>query len=166
MPDNHRGLHHGRTQAAVPTTSARRPAHPCAKFHVVKTPASRVQIGPGLPASSGPLPASPIGHFFLAGDYTMQRYLARWRVRRAGGQAPAPRRSASPPARCGDRVTVLVASPTATPKSSLNLRSAYEACRGNGPVAKTFYLGTLLMAAGQTAGDLGHLTSGVAAPTS
>jgi len=43
-------------------------------------------------------------------------------------------------------VTVLVASPTATPRSSLNLDQAYEACRQEtAQWAKTFYLGTLLM---------------------
>ncbi|APD47648.1 MULTISPECIES: phytoene synthase [Synechococcaceae] len=43
-------------------------------------------------------------------------------------------------------MTVLVASPTATPRSSLNLDQAYEACRQEtAQWAKTFYLGTLLM---------------------
>ncbi|MCT0201382.1 phytoene synthase [Synechococcus sp. CS-601] len=40
----------------------------------------------------------------------------------------------------------MVASPTATPRSSLNLDQAYEACRQEtAQWAKTFYLGTLLM---------------------
>ncbi|APD47649.1 15-cis-phytoene desaturase [Synechococcus sp. CS-602] len=45
------------------------------KFHVVKTPQSVYKSVPGC-QQLRPSQQSPIANFFLAGDYTMQRYLA------------------------------------------------------------------------------------------
>lgn len=45
------------------------------KFHVVKTPRSVYKATPGR-QKCRPSQKTPIGNFFLTGDYTMQRYLA------------------------------------------------------------------------------------------
>jgi 15-cis-phytoene desaturase len=45
------------------------------KFHVVKTPRSVYKATPGR-QQHRPTQKSPIANFYLAGDYTMQRYLA------------------------------------------------------------------------------------------
>eukprot|EP00192_Tetraselmis_astigmatica_P003270 CAMPEP_0117653134 /NCGR_PEP_ID=MMETSP0804-20121206/3024_1 /TAXON_ID=1074897 /ORGANISM="Tetraselmis astigmatica, Strain CCMP880" /LENGTH=552 /DNA_ID=CAMNT_0005459279 /DNA_START=56 /DNA_END=1714 /DNA_ORIENTATION=- len=55
-------------------SKAASPAHLC-KSSVVKTPQSIYQMGAGMQRHR-PTQATPVTNFFLAGDYTLQRYLA------------------------------------------------------------------------------------------
>jgi len=137
--------HHGRnSKRCSPTTSGGDEPAPPGQGSTWSRRRSRVYKIRSLAASSsGPPSKSPIANFF-PGEVTTpcSAYLASMEGAVLSGQSSAPRRSASPPGPCGDRVTVLVASPTATPRSSLNLDQAYEACRQEtAPVAKLIYLG-------------------------
>jgi 15-cis-phytoene desaturase len=151
------------------------------KAKVVKTPQSVYKTVPGC-QQLRPDQASPIPNFFLAGCFTMQRYLASMEgavlsgkqcaaamqpllIRPAGGPKPG---------QSGGGVGVAPASSAGAALGSKRrsvallpeLEQAYEACRQEtAQWAKTFYLGTLLMPR-QNAGRSGRSTSGAVVPMS